>query len=664
MSDLPSIDFTSRDFDTIIESLKLHLKSRFPDTYTDFTESSMGMALLELTAYVYDLLSYMLDATANELYLPTAQDRESVINICKLVGYDLDPATSASVVCELTIDAVQAQDVIIAQGTQIVTENDLVFELAQEATITAGTLEGEGTFTHGETKEDNFTSDGSANQSFELANNGVANGTIVVEVNGTEWDEQDSLVYGDSTSEIYTIDYDENDKATISFGDGSSGYIPPNTASIKVTYRVGGGVEGNIAIGQVNQTVVGTLQGVAPPVNVTVTVYNAERGSGGLDRETISYAKYWAPRYVHANGRAVTKQDFTTLATLFRDSTYGGPAYACAELRQEVPELNTVDVYLWSLDSNGRPTTAGSGLIAAMQEYFDNNDAGAIRLISVDTEVQSGMNLYLDLELSVKTQSGFNATEVLNDVLDAISALLVSASNQPGQDFRLSLLYKTVQEVAGVEYAIIDEMVASLASSYNLGTGNGVLTNFAGTLPNTPVAEGSISISDGTQTVTDDGDGNLQGDVAASGTNTIDYTTGALDVTFANAPVGAAAITVTYRYVTDTQRGEVELTSTGAARIRGKLNYAPVVPGTFAISDGSQTVTDDGDGNVQGDIDATGRNTVIYESGSYDFTFEFPPSVGNNISSTYRQYLDSVSEDVPVEDSQLVVEGNVVIRSL
>jgi hypothetical protein len=57
-----------------------------------------------------------------------------------------------------------------------------------------------------------------------------------------------------------------------------------------------------------------------------------------------------------------------------------------------------------------------------------------------------------------------------------------------------------------------------------------------------PVKHNSVYITDGAQIVTDDGQGNLVGDVDGGGTNTIDYATGAIDVTLASA-AGAAVVT-------------------------------------------------------------------------------------------------------------------------
>ncbi len=87
-----------------------------------------------------------------------------------------------------------------------------------------------------------------------------------------------------------------------------------------------------------------------------------------------------------------------------------------------------------------------------------------------------------------------------------------------------------------------------------IDTGTGATDTFTGSLTNTPVAPGSLSIvtiiSSSTVTVTDDGQGNLIGDIGA-GTNTINYVTGAYDVTFSGNPDSSEPITATYGHDTE-----------------------------------------------------------------------------------------------------------------
>jgi len=72
-------------------------------------------------------------------------------------------------------------------------------------------------------------------------------------------------------------------------------------------------------------------------------------------------------------------------------------------------------------------------------------------------------------------------------------------------------------------------------------------TNYTGNFSYTPVRPGTVNISDGVQVVTDDGQGNLIGDIQA-GTNTINYETGAFNVTFAATTTGSAGVNAAYDY--------------------------------------------------------------------------------------------------------------------
>ena len=59
-------NYTDRDFLSIKQSLVNHVKSYFPQVYKDFNETSPGMMLVELSAYVGDVLSYYIDDSFKE----------------------------------------------------------------------------------------------------------------------------------------------------------------------------------------------------------------------------------------------------------------------------------------------------------------------------------------------------------------------------------------------------------------------------------------------------------------------------------------------------------------------------------------------------------------------------------------------------------------------
>lgn len=82
-----SINYLSRDFDSIRTDLINYLKTFFPEQWQDFNVASPGMALVELNAYVSALLSYVIDKKYNELFLDGVQERVSVYRLAKTFGY-------------------------------------------------------------------------------------------------------------------------------------------------------------------------------------------------------------------------------------------------------------------------------------------------------------------------------------------------------------------------------------------------------------------------------------------------------------------------------------------------------------------------------------------------------------------------------------------------
>lgn len=82
-----AINFTAYDYDTIKESLLQYLQVYHFEDYNDFIESSEFLALLEIFAYAAELIAYRADAVAHENFISTAQRKESILRLAKLISY-------------------------------------------------------------------------------------------------------------------------------------------------------------------------------------------------------------------------------------------------------------------------------------------------------------------------------------------------------------------------------------------------------------------------------------------------------------------------------------------------------------------------------------------------------------------------------------------------
>lgn len=93
------------------------------------------------------------------------------------------------------------------------------------------------------------------------------------------------------------------------------------------------------------------------------------------------------------------------------------------------------------------------------------------------------------------------------------------------------------------------------------GTGDATTVTFPHTLTSITGVRTAmyIKVTDGTETFTDDRNGNMVGNLG--GTGTVNYATGAVSVTFATAPAGAQAITCDYYYEASTTTGILDFST-------------------------------------------------------------------------------------------------------
>lgn len=82
-----NVNFAAFDYDTIKQSLLDYVKLHFPETFNDFIESSEFIAIVETFAYIAELLAYRIDINAHENFISTAQRKDSILRLAKLVSY-------------------------------------------------------------------------------------------------------------------------------------------------------------------------------------------------------------------------------------------------------------------------------------------------------------------------------------------------------------------------------------------------------------------------------------------------------------------------------------------------------------------------------------------------------------------------------------------------
>ena len=107
-----NVNYLNKDFSELKQSLINYTKSYFPDTYRDFNETSPGMMLMEMNAYVGDVMSFYVDQQYREMLLPLAEERRNIINMAKMFGYKVKP------ICPAYVDLTFKSDVSSVVGAE------------------------------------------------------------------------------------------------------------------------------------------------------------------------------------------------------------------------------------------------------------------------------------------------------------------------------------------------------------------------------------------------------------------------------------------------------------------------------------------------------------------------------------------------------------------
>ena len=80
-------DFQSYDYETIRKSMVDYLRNYYPEDFNDFIESSEYIALIDMIAFLGQSLSFRADLNARENFLETAERRDSILRLARMLNY-------------------------------------------------------------------------------------------------------------------------------------------------------------------------------------------------------------------------------------------------------------------------------------------------------------------------------------------------------------------------------------------------------------------------------------------------------------------------------------------------------------------------------------------------------------------------------------------------
>lgn len=542
-----SITLTSLDFDSSKAAFKEYLKSQ--DRFRDYNFDGSNMnVLLDVLSYARFNDSFYLSMVSNEMFLDTAELRDSVVSHAKELNYTPRSFKSAEAVVNLKITTNDStkRSLIIPKGFTFsskmlnktytfstnsnVVATDYVINTNGSITFTLNSLP----ISEGYYVSDNFAYAGSQQQRFVISNKNVDISSIavtVVEDGGSTlryYKRANSLFDINGTSEVFFIQGAESESYEIKFGDGVSGRQPNTRAAVVVEYRLS---SGQLPNGCNVFTPDSTIEGSSDIVVETVMV-----AAGGDVSETIDSIRYNAPRHFAAQERAIVTEDYESLLkTNFPEvnavSSYGGETLT-------PPQYGKVFIAVDLKEIDGLPDSK------KIQYYNFIKPRSPMVPVFVDPE-------YTYLSIITKVKYNLNVTSLSSeDIKTVVMSAIINYSQLNLNNFNKTFRYSPfVNDIDNAQSSIVsNETAVKIIKKVVPITGSAVSFDVNFRLPldvdfsqngSYAVVSSPIIFSGVRSVIRDNGEGRLN-IVSASGSSeladigSIDYATGLLQISAVN----------------------------------------------------------------------------------------------------------------------------------
>lgn len=563
------------DFDTIKSNLKNYLSSQ--SLFSDFNfEGSNMNVLLDILAYNTHYNGVYLNHVASEMFLDSAQIRDSIYSHAKLLNYLPTSYSSSVAYVDVTItpdDSPHSIDIPrLTEFTTTVGDNTYTFSTNSSITAysnnnyTASNV----AIYEGEVVTEYYATNSTSN-TFYIHNFDVDSSSITVNVRAsntdttnTEWTRANSLFDVTSTSNVFFLQAAANGSYELVFGNDTFGRKLTDGNIVEATYRVSSGSDPDGANSFTSASAISGYSTVAANVQI--------RSAGGATSQTLDDIKFAAPRALATQERAVTANDYKILVqNKFTDITdmnvYGGD-------EADPPQFGKVIMVASSNTYDTLPEFRKQQII----DFINPKSPLTIEPVMQDpTFLRIEVNCNVTYNMNETTSNEAGIQSIVESTISTFNTDNLSKFNKT---FRQSKLIEKINESddAILSNEISTRMIKEINPTLNQGFTN-TISFFNSLKPDNPVtsAQGaSISFSEPAiesglftfnsttgASFRDDGDGALQIVVANTSAltilnanvGTVDYATG--NVTFSNVTVNAIATGTTIKIYGRGQKADV-----------------------------------------------------------------------------------------------------------
>ena len=488
------IDYASTDFLTLRSSLIAYIEAVYPTDYNNFAESDLGVMMIELIAYMGSVMSLKSDMLANENFITTAKDINSVRKLFDLIGISLKGPTSSQATLDISVDNVTALDdtLLLAPSERVVSvispqdgealtytvyrvaegKVDNINNTASVSFTSSVDSSSTGTYSDAVLLEGAFAvqsgtfSEIGVFKEISLDEKPVIQNSAEVYITSTNasadgvYRQVDSIYQASSLDDkVFQVVYSDDYSAKIIFGDGSNGIAPPPQSEYTISYRVGGGNRGNSPNSYVNAVGTGTYGAASTGVRFLQTSI----ATGGADAESIDHAKKYGPLYFRTQDRVVSLDDYIAFANTFT-SPVGTTGKATAVTRKAYSSANIIDLYLLEKASNNQYQKASLSFKDSLLTKLEDKKMLTDEVVLVD-----GLIRTVDLVVTINMSKRFEGSEgvVTSRVSDRVLEYFLNDNWDFGDPLIVTDLNRHIFETEDVLFSSINNLEGTIHVEFN-----------------------------------------------------------------------------------------------------------------------------------------------------------------------------------------------------
>ena len=548
---MAKLSISQLDFDGIKTNLKRFLSNQSQFKDYDFEGSGMAV-LMDLLAYNTHYLAYNANVAANEMFIDTADMRNSIVSLAKALGYTPNSATAPYADINVVVNDATGSTLVMSAGTQFTTTVDsLSYNFVTIGSNTISPIDNVYTFSNLKIYEGTYvtyqyTYDSTdVDQRFliQSANADVTTLTVQVQNSSTDtvintYTKATSITELDSTSKVYFLQEAEDGKFEVYFGDGVTGKALTHGNIIILKYVVTNKTAAN---GASSFSLSGNIGGFS---NVTLTVNS--NAANGAEPETNQSIKFNAPKSYAAQDRAVTVEDYKAKVKELYANTQSISAWGGEDA--ETPFYGRVYISINPKSGSTLTQTTKNSIIDSLKRY----SVASVTPVIVDPETT---NIILTSTVKYdKTATSKTANTLKSETIEDLTAYNSNTLQSFDSMLRHSKLIEIIDDVDTSILSNITTLKIRKSFTPTIGSSTNYTVSFSNALYNPHsghnASDGGILVSTGFKIGSstneyffdDDGAGNIRryylvGVVrtyADNSAGTIDYETGAIAVNALN----------------------------------------------------------------------------------------------------------------------------------